>query len=71
MSLASRVANLFSGSSISHERDHSKFEFSDNVLSDERIAFADIESRRRAAKTNTMPQEEPEEGEGRPPYLHV
>jgi hypothetical protein len=70
MSLASRVANLFSGSSISAGQDQSKFSLANDGLSDRHINFPDVESRRKGAYSDTMAQKEVEE-EGRPPYLHV
>jgi hypothetical protein len=70
MSLASRVANLFSGNSTSVEQDQSKFSLANDGLSERHISFPDVESRRRGAYADTMAQKEVEE-EGRPPYLHV
>jgi hypothetical protein len=71
MSLTSRVANLFSGSSTSAERDQSKFGFADDGPPDAHLTIPDVGSRRPGSKTDTMAQEEAEEKEGRPPYLHV
>jgi len=70
MSLASRVANLFSGSSNVAEQDQSKFNLANDGLSDRHINFPDVESRRKGAYLHTMAQKEVKE-EGRPPYLHV
>ena len=69
MSLASRVANLFSGSPAV-ERERSKLNFGDDGLSNEEIVFADRQSRLHATKSDAMAQKDVKE-EGRPPYLHV
>lgn len=69
MSLASRVANLFSGSPTA-ERERSKLNIGDDGLSDEELGFADRQSRLHAAKSDAMAQKDVTE-EGRPPYLHV
>lgn len=69
MSLASRVANLFSGSPAV-ERERSKLNFGDDGLSDEDLGFADRQSRLHAAESDAMAQKDVTE-EGRPPYLHV
>jgi hypothetical protein len=70
MSLASRVANLFSGSSTSAGQDQSQFTLANDGLSDRHISLSGVESRRRGAYSDTMSPKEVEE-EGRPPYLHV
>lgn len=70
MSLASRVANLFSGSTTSAEQDQSKFSLANDGLSDRHINFPDVQSRRKGTHSDAMAQKEVEE-EGRPPYLHV
>lgn len=69
MSLASRVANLFSGSPAV-ERERSKLNFGDDGLSDEEIGFAHRQSRLHATESDDMAQEDVAE-EARPPYLHV
>jgi hypothetical protein len=71
MSLASRVANLFSGPSTLAGQDQNKFSSANDGLSDRHITFPDVESRRRGLHSDTMAQKEVEEEEGRPPYLHV
>jgi len=70
MSLASRLANLFSGSPTATE-DHNSFRFQDDGLSKERVSFAGVNSSRRGTRPYTMAQEEAEEEEARPAYLHV
>jgi hypothetical protein len=70
MSLASRVANLFSGSSTTPGQDQSKFNLANDGLSDRHINFPDVESRRKGVYSHTMVQKEVKE-EGRPTYLHV
>ncbi|OBT64183.1 hypothetical protein VE03_06857 [Pseudogymnoascus sp. 23342-1-I1] len=69
MSLASRVANLFSGSPAV-ERERSKLNFGDDGLSDGELGFADRQSRLHAAESDAMAQKDVKE-EGRPPYLHA
>lgn len=69
MSLASRVANLFSGSPAV-ERERSKLNFGDDGLSDEELGFAHRQSRLHAAESDAMAQKDVKE-EARPPYLHV
>jgi hypothetical protein len=69
MSLASRVANLFSGSSITGERDHSKNDFADNGLSNSAV-FSDIQAGRGELEADTISQKDIEKEE-RPPYIHV
>lgn len=69
MSLASRVANLFSGSPAV-ERERSKLNFGDDGLSDEELGVAHRQSRLHAAESDAMAQKDVTE-EGRPPYLHV
>jgi hypothetical protein len=70
MSLASRVANLISGSSTSAERDPNKFTLANDGLSERHINFPDVESTRRGGYPNTIAQKEAKE-EARPRYLHV
>lgn len=69
MSLASRVANLFSGSPAA-ERERNKLNFGDDGLSNEDLGFAYRQSRLHAAESDAMAQKDVKE-EGRPPYLHV
>jgi hypothetical protein len=71
MSLASRLANLFSGSPIATEEDHNTFGFQDDGRSKDSTAFTGVRSSKRGTRPNTMAPEEAEEEEARPPYLHV
>lgn len=70
MSLTSRVAKLFSGSSTAPDQPNSNHRALENDGSpNERDTFADPFPTVRSSSTNTMPQEE--FAEERPPYLHV
>ncbi len=65
MSLASRISNLFSGSS-----EHTKLGRGDDGVADEGLLFADNRQRICEREKDTMaPKNDAEEG--RPPYLHV
>jgi hypothetical protein len=70
MSLASRVANLFSGSSITREQDRSKFEFAGNNGLENNTMFSDAHSRSVELEAGSISQKSVEK-EGRPPYMHV
>jgi hypothetical protein len=71
MSLTSRVANLFSGTTNSVEQDQSQFSLTDDGLPDRHINIPDVGSRRREPRSSIMTRKEVEEEEARPPYLHV
>jgi hypothetical protein len=70
MSLASRVANLFSGPSITREQDQGKFGFADNNGLANNAMFSDVHSRSVELEEGSVSQKSVEK-EGRPPYAHV
>lgn len=69
MSLASRVTNLFSGSSVP-EKGQNKLAFGDDGLSDEGFILANNPPRIHAGSSDTMAPQNVET-EDRPPYLHA
>ena len=70
MSLASRVANLFSSGSTTKTADRNEFGFVDDGLSEGKETFADVRLGREGIRSKTMAPKAVEE-EARPPYLHV
>lgn len=70
MSLASRVANLFSSSTTSPQQNRNEFGLVDDGVPAGRQHFADIKLGAETVMSETVAQKAVEE-EGRPPYLHV
>ena len=70
MSLASRVANLFSSGSTTQPTDRNEFGFVDDGLSEEKEIFADVKLGEEGFRLEIMAPKAVEE-EARPPYLHV
>lgn len=69
MSLGSRVANLFSGSTNA-QQDRNNFGFVDDGLSTGKQNFANVKLGTEGLGSETMASKADEE-EGRPPYIHV
>lgn len=69
MSLASRVANLFS-SSTSRPEGRNKFDLVDDGVPAGKQGFPDVKLGAERVKSNTMAQKDFAEEEARPPYLH-
>jgi hypothetical protein len=70
MSLASKVANLFSSGSTNAETNRIGFGFSEDGLSRGKDTFADVKFGSEGFASETMAPKALEE-EGRSPYLHV
>lgn len=69
MSLGSRFASLFSGSTDT-KQDRHQLDFVDDGLSVGKQTFADVSLGIQGLGSDTMASQADEE-EGRPPYLHV
>jgi hypothetical protein len=69
MSLSSRVANLFSGSTNAQQTCND-FGLVDNGLPEGKPTFADVKLGTESFHSGTM-SPKADEDEGRPPYLHV
>ncbi len=69
MSLGSRVANLFSGSTRT-QQDRNEFGIADDGLSGGKQTFDDVKLGEEGVRQDIMASKADEE-EGRPPYLHV
>ena len=70
MSLASKVANLFSSGSTSTQTPSNSFGFPEDGLSGGKNTFVDVKMGSEGLRTGTMASKTVEE-EGRSPYLHV
>lgn len=70
MSLASFVANFFSGSTSTQREDRNDLGFADYGLPGGKGSFVDVTLGTAALMPETVAQKADEE-EGRPPYLHV
>jgi hypothetical protein len=70
MSLASKVANLFSSGSTNTHPNRNDFGFVDDGLSEGKQTFADVKLGPEGFTSEIMVSKAVEE-EGRPPYLHV
>lgn len=71
MSLASRVANLFSSGTSTPQQGRDEFGFVDDGVPEGKQTFSDFKLGTEGFRSDTMAQKEVEEEEGRPPYLHV
>ncbi|KAH6671861.1 mitochondrial carrier domain-containing protein [Halenospora varia] len=70
MSLASRVANLFSSGTSTPQQGRDEFGFVDDGVPEGKQTFSDFKLGTEGFRSDTMAQKEVEEEEGRPPYLH-
>jgi hypothetical protein len=70
MSLASKVANLFSSGSTNTQAHRNVFGFVDDGLSEGKQTFADVEFGSEGLTSGIMLSKAGEE-EGRRPYIHV
>ncbi|KAF4632285.1 hypothetical protein G7Y89_g5846 [Cudoniella acicularis] len=71
MSLASRVANLFSSGTSTTQQDRNDFGFVDDGVPARKQTFADVKLGTRRVRSDTMASKAiEEEEESRPPYIH-